>query len=54
MGPDRNIEGIEGKLDAQSGHLKGSPLLYKAFYEVATESGPETPLDARYARAANT
>jgi hypothetical protein len=52
MNLDKIIEGIESKLDNQSGHLKGSPWLYQAFLEVLNE-GDTTSSDAvRYARTA--
>ena len=52
MNLSRIIETIEGKLDDQSSHLKGSPWLYQAFLEVVNESVPETPEETKYARAA--
>jgi len=52
MNLNRIVEGIESKLDNQSGHLKGSPWLYRAFLEVLNESGSGISEDIKYARGA--
>jgi hypothetical protein len=52
MNTNRIIEGIESKLDNESRHLRGSPYLYQAFFEVVYESEPGLSDDIKNARAA--